>query len=131
MDFHILVCDDEPEIRAALRRTLHRFKVTTVESAEEALAEMRRRRFHAVVSDFNLGLEQDGLQLLQMVRVLYPDAVRCLVTGNTDVHVAIRAVNEGSVHRFFLKPWDDDQLVTTIEIAMHSSAGQRVVVATP
>jgi DNA-binding NtrC family response regulator len=86
---------------------------------EEALAAMKQRPFNAVVSDFNLGVAQgDGLELLQMVRVIYPETARVLVTGNTDLQVAIRAVNEGAVHRFFLKPWDDDQLVTTLEIIM-------------
>ncbi len=119
MDYQILVCDDEPEIRAAMRRTLHRFQVTAVESMEEALAMMRQRRFHAVVSDFNLGVQQgDGLELLQLVRVLYPETTRLLVTGNTDVQLAIRALNEGAVHRFFLKPWDDDQLVFALEISL-------------
>jgi DNA-binding NtrC family response regulator len=129
MDVQILVCDDEPEIRAAMRRTLHRFQVTAVESVEDALRELKTRRYHAVVSDFNLGLHADGLELLQMVRVLYPETLRCLVTGNTDVQIAIRAVNEGSVHRFFLKPWDDEQLVATIQIALRKTGTYSAVVA--
>ena len=130
MDYQILVCDDEPEIRAAMRRTLHRFQVTAVESMEEALAKMKERTFHAVISDFNLGVANgDGLELLQMVRVLYPETVRLLVTGNTDVKVAIRALNEGAVHRFFLKPWDDDQLVTVLNIALRKTGA--IPAATP
>lgn len=122
MDYQILVCDDEPEIRAAMRRTLHRFQVTAVESMEEALAKLRERTYHAVVSDFNLGVQQgDGLELLQLVRVLYPNTTRLLVTGNTDVQIAIRALNEGAVHRFFLKPWDDDQLVAVLNITMRKT----------
>ncbi len=123
MPYQILLCDDEPEVRAALRRTLHRFEVTAVASMDEALEILRQRRFDAVVSDFNLGLAQgDGLELLQLVRVLYGDTTRFLVTGNTDVQVAIRALNEGAVHRFFLKPWDDEQLVTALEIALRRSS---------
>ncbi|HUQ05624.1 MAG TPA: response regulator [Kofleriaceae bacterium] len=128
MDTHILICDDEPEIRAAMRRTLHRFQVTAVESMEEALAKLRERSFHAVVSDFNLGVQNgDGLELLQLVRVLYPNTTRLLVTGNTDVQVAIRALNEGAVHRFFLKPWDDEQLVTALQIALRRTGAMPVV----
>ncbi len=127
MDRQILVCDDDPEIRAAMRRTLHRFQVTAVESAEEALAILRERRFDALVSDFNLGESHgDGLELLQMARVLYPAMARFLVTGNTELQVAIRALNEGAVHRFFQKPWDDEQLVTSLEIVI-----RQVAAATP
>lgn len=123
MDRQILVCDDDPEIRAALRRTLHHFQVTAVASVHQALAELKRGRFDAVVSDFDLGEQgvADGLELLQLTRVLYPATARVLITGNTDVKVAIRALNEGAVHRFFQKPWDDEQLVTTIEIALRSA----------
>ncbi len=127
-DYQILVCDDEPEIRAAMRRTLHRFQVTAVESMEQALAELRERRYQAVVSDFNLGVQQgDGLELLQLVRVLYPETTRLLVTGNTDIQVAIRALNEGAVHRFFLKPWDDEQLVMALQIALRRSGSMAAV----
>jgi DNA-binding NtrC family response regulator len=118
--YAILVCDDDPEIRAALRRTLTRFHVTDAASPADALAVMRVARFDAVVSDFSLGTSADGLDLLQTVRVLWPETVRFLVTGNPDVQVAIRALNEGAVHRYFLKPWDDDKLTGALEIALRS-----------
>ncbi len=126
MDYSILVCDDEPDVRAAMRRTLHRFQVTAVGSSAEAIAELKRRTYDALVSDFNLSTTNDGLELLQLVRVMYPDTVRFLVTGNTDVQVAIRAVNEGSVHRFFLKPWDDEGLVAALEIQLHTHGPRRM-----
>ena len=122
MDYSILVCDDEPDVRAAMRRTLHRYQVTAVGSAAEAMAELKQRPYDAVVSDFNLSTVSDGLGLLQNVRVMYPETVRFLVTGNTDLQVAIRAVNEGSVHRFFLKPWDDETLVAALDIQLHTHA---------
>ncbi len=133
MDRQILVCDDDPEIRSALRRTLHSFQVTAVASMQEALVELRARHYDAVVSDFDLGDsgEQDGLELLQMTRVLYPETARVMITGNLDIQVAIRALNEGAVHRFFLKPWDDEQLVATIEIALRTAWAPRTSVASP
>lgn len=132
MEYKILVCDDEPDIRAAMRRTLHRFDVTAVESVDEALAELRHRRYHAVVSDFQLGVAADGLGLLQLVRLIYPDTVRVLITGSPDVQVAIRALNEGAVHRYFRKPWDDDQLVSTMLLLLHTHvAGPGALAVTP
>ncbi len=119
MDFRILVCDDDPDIRAAMRRTLFRHQVTAVGSVAEAMAALKTGPYDAVVSDFDLHTAADGLELLQMVRVMYPEMVRFLVTGNTDVQVAIRAVNEGSVHRYFLKPWDDQALSGALEIQLH------------
>ncbi len=121
MDVNIIVCDDDPEIRAAMRRTLHRFQVTAVASADEALRQLRAGAYQAVICDFDLGDATDGLELLQLVRVLFPDTLRCLMTGNSDLKVAVRAVNEGAVHRYFLKPWDDEQLVSAIQIALRKT----------
>lgn len=121
MDYRILVCDDDSEIRSAMRRTLHRHHVTAVGSVREAMDELRLRRYHAVVSDFDLQASSDGLEFLQLVRVMYPELVRFMVTGNTELKVAIRAVNEGSVHRYFLKPWDDVALSAALEIQLHAS----------
>jgi DNA-binding NtrC family response regulator len=120
MDVKILVCDDDPDIRAAMRRTLHRFQVTAVAGIDHALAELKAGGYRAIISDFDLGGGSDGLELLQMVKLLYPDTLRCMVTGNADAQVAIRAVNEGSVHRYFLKPWDEEQLVLAIQIALRA-----------
>ncbi len=116
-DRAILLCDDEVDVRAALRRTLRGFLVTEVGTMKEAFATLRARDFDAVVSDFALG-DGDGLEILQFARVNQPGTVRFLVTGNTDVSVAIRAVNEGAVHRYFLKPWDDDQLRYALQLEL-------------
>ncbi len=116
----ILICDDDPEIRQAMRRTLRDHVVVEASSAREALDTLKTRRFDAIVSDFTMGAGADGLDLLQLAKVEYPDMVRFLVTGNHDLDIAVRAVNEGAVHRYFLKPWNDDQLRAALEIVIHS-----------
>ena len=103
-----------------MRRTLHRYAVTEASEPKEALAALKEQTFAAVVSDFSLNATSDGLELLQMVRLLYPDLVRFMVTGTRDLDVALRALNEGSVDRFFLKPWDDLKLVSALELLLHT-----------
>jgi adenylate cyclase len=116
----ILICDDDPEIRSAMRRTLRDYEIVEASSSREALDTLKTRRFDAIVSDFTMGAGADGLDLLQLAKVEYPDMVRFLVTGNRDLDVAVRAVNEGAVHRYFLKPWSDDKLRAALEIVLHS-----------
>jgi DNA-binding NtrC family response regulator len=118
--FAVLICDDDPDVRVAMRRTLHRYVVSEAADPKEALAALRSQNFAAIVSDFSLNAESDGLELLQMARLLYPNLVRFLVTGTRDLDVALRAVNEGSVDRFFLKPWDDLKLVSSLELLLHT-----------
>lgn len=114
----ILICDDDPEIRIALTRTLRGYDVVQVATPNEAIQALKSRAFHAILSDFSLDADSDGLDLLQHVRVAYPDTIRFLVTGNRDIAVAARAVNEGSVHRYFTKPWDDEKLRAALEIML-------------
>ena len=116
----ILICDDDPDIRAAMKRTLRGYVVTESTSPKEAIEALKTGSFDAIVSDFSLEADRDGLDLLQHVRVSYPDMIRFLVTGNREIEVAARAINEGSVHRFFQKPWDDEKLRAALEILLRS-----------
>jgi DNA-binding NtrC family response regulator len=124
VSYAILVCDDDPDIRQAMKRTLRGNDIVEVGSPGEARDTLKTRPFDAVVSDFSLEADSDGLDLLQHVRVMYPDTVRFLVTGNKDIEVVARAVNEGAVHRYFQKPWDDEKLRTALEILLHSKHGR-------
>jgi len=114
----ILICDDDPDIRGAMKRTLRGYDVTETSSPSEALDALKSRTFDAVISDFSLGADSDGLDLLRQVRLLYPDTIRFLVTGNRDTEVAARAVNEGAVDRYFSKPWSDDKLRAALETVL-------------
>lgn len=118
----ILICDDDPDIRSAMRRTLKGYEVVEAGSPREALNAMKQRQFDAVVSDYSMDSESDGLDLLQLVKVQQPATVRFLVTANRDIDVVVRAVNEGAVHRYFLKPWSDEKLRSALEILLHSRA---------
>ncbi|HEY4241316.1 MAG TPA: response regulator [Kofleriaceae bacterium] len=116
----ILICDDDPDIRAAMRRTLRAYDVTEAASPDEAIQALKSRPYEAIVSDFSLEADRDGLDLLQLARVMYPDMVRFLVTGNRDIEVAARALNERAVDRYFSKPWDDDKLRAALEISLRT-----------
>lgn len=120
MSSTILIVDDDPDIRAAMRRLLRHHDTAEAGSPAEAMQLLRKYSFDAVISDYSMGTDSNGLELLNQVRFAYPYTVRFLVTGNRDVDVAVRAVNEGSVDRYFLKPWDDDKLVSALEITIAS-----------
>jgi DNA-binding NtrC family response regulator len=116
----ILICDDDPDIRSAMRRALKGYEIVEAGSPREALDAIRRQPFDAVVSDYSMDSDADGLDLLQLIKVQQPSTIRFLVTANRDLDVAVRAVNEGAVHRYFLKPWNDEKLRSALEILLHS-----------
>jgi DNA-binding NtrC family response regulator len=103
-----------------MKRTLKGNTITEATSPAEARERLKGQRFDAIVSDFSLEAETDGLDLLHHVKLMYPDMVRFLVTGNKEIDVVARAVNEGAVDRYFSKPWDDEKLRSALDIVLAS-----------
>lgn len=101
-----------------MKRALRGHDITETSTPREALAMMKTHTFDAIICDFSLDADRDGLDVLQHVRMQYPDTVRFLVTGTRDIEVCARAVNEGAVHRYFSKPWNDDKLCAALEILL-------------
>ena len=120
MGSKVLICDDDPDIRTVMRRTLKGYDIVEAGSPREALDALKQHQFDAVVSDYSMDSDADGLDLLQLVKLQQPDTVRFLVTANRDLEVVVRAVNEGAVHRYFLKPWNDEKLRSALEILLHA-----------
>jgi two-component system, probable response regulator PhcQ len=107
----VLVVDDEPSIVAALRRTLRGrgYRIFGVTSPAEALEVLAAEPVDLVISDIDMP-EMSGLDLVARVRREQPAVVRVLLTGRGTLDAALRAINDGEVHRFLTKPWDDDEL---------------------
>lgn len=118
--YSILVVDDQPEVRVALRRALGTASSTIYEAsdAHEALDVVKNTELDMVLSDYEMP-GMDGLELLQRIRLTQPSVRRVLLTGRADVKVAVRALNEGAVNRFLLKPWDYYELKGIVELTLH------------
>ena len=127
----ILLVDDEPDICNALRRSLlvPGYEILIANSAVKALEILSEQHVDAIISDYNMP-GMDGLDLLQHVRIMQPQVLRILLTARGDLPLAVRALNEGGVHRFLLKPWNHVDLRGTLELALHSM-NTRPIVAVP
>ncbi len=115
----ILLVDDEELVLSALTRALidEPYQVVCAKSGEEALTLMETTPFKVIVSDEQM-IGMQGSDLLVKVKELYPHTQRILLTGRATVETALKAVNEGEIFRFFTKPWDEDELKTTIRSAI-------------
>ena len=113
----LLVVDDEPDMLEFVERvTRRRYSVTPCPSAEDALAELARGDVEVLVTDQKMP-RVSGLELLGRATALYPRLVRVLLSGFTDVPDIQRAVAEGHVHAYVLKPVDSQRLLAAIEQA--------------
>jgi response regulator RpfG family c-di-GMP phosphodiesterase len=116
----ILCVDDEPQVLEGLSSNLRRkFEVHTSPGGREALAliEATVGGFAVVVSDMRMPV-MTGAAFLSVVRQKWPDTVRMLLTGHSEIDAAIMAVNEGQIFRFLSKPCPIDKLIEAVEAAV-------------
>ena len=114
-----LCVDDEPNILSALRRLFRGkgWQTLTAEGAHAALALLETQSVDLVISDMRMP-EMDGAQFLAQVRARWPDTLRLLLTGHSDINAIIEAINRGEIYRYITKPWDDNEIVLIVRQAL-------------
>lgn len=107
----LLLLDDEPNILRALSRLLRRdgYRIFTANSAHEAFAILASNEVQVIISDQRMP-EMCGTEFLAQVKDLYPDTIRIVLSGYTDLKSVTDAINQGAIYRFLTKPWNDDEL---------------------
>lgn len=116
----IVILDDELNILHALTRLLRTeaFGIVTTTNHEEALqALLDDKGIKVVLSDQRMPAIS-GVDFLTKVKESRPDIVRILFTGYTDIQAAEDAINKGAVYRFINKPWNDEDMRTTVRQAI-------------
>ncbi len=96
--------------RAAFRR---QFTVHTSTSGREALGILRQHSIPIVVTDQRMP-DMTGVQFLEAIIPEFPDTIRMILTGFSDVDAIIKAINTGRVYRYVTKPWDEQELLMTL-----------------
>jgi DNA-binding NtrC family response regulator len=118
MSEKILFVDDEPAILDGYKRLLRgEYEIDTANGGRVALEMLERSVYAVVIADMRMP-EMDGAQFLAKVAVKFPLVMRVMLTGNSDMQTAVRAVNEGAVFRFLTKPCDKELLRSTIHAAL-------------
>jgi two-component system, probable response regulator PhcQ len=114
----VLLVDDEPPTLNALSRLLRSdgHQVLTTSDPLQAPIIVESGKVDIVVSDMDMP-EMNGLELMAQLRQSAPHVVRILLTGRGSLAAAMRAINEGEVFRFLTKPWNNDELRSTIKEA--------------
>jgi two-component system probable response regulator PhcQ len=110
----ILLVDDEINVTEALKRSLRRKEYTFLTAISAAAAQdiLARQHIDVVISDEQMpGIS--GSEFLSKVRKQYPHTIRMILSGQTSLEAAVRAINDGEVHRFFLKPCNPTDLLFT------------------
>ena len=114
--YTVLFVDDEPNILRAIKRALFTMDITLMlaDSGAKALELMSNHEVHVVISDMKMP-QMSGAELLEQVAINYPDTFRVVLTGYADIESTIKAVNQGKIHRYLQKPWDNQELISVVE----------------
>lgn len=112
----IICVDDEPGILKSLERLFldDDYELYTATTVEEGLAILEEKApVQLVISDYRMpGVT--GVDFLRQVCERWPDTVRVVLSGYADAVAIVEAINLGHIYKFIPKPWNDDELRTTV-----------------
>jgi len=107
----LLLVDDEDSIVASLKRLLRRdgYRIVTANSGAQGLQRLAEESVDVIVSDQRMP-GMTGVEFLRRAKALYPETVRIVLSGYTELQSITDAINEGAIYKFLTKPWDDERL---------------------
>lgn len=101
---HVLIADDDATLRELFARAFRDdFRVTTARNGTEALQLLTTTTPDAILADEAMA-GATGSEVLRFAKERMPDTARVLMTASADPAAAMRAVNLGEIHRFYVKP---------------------------
>lgn len=114
----LLIVDDEVNVASSLKRLLRSdgYRILTAESGKQGLELLAVNRVGVIISDQRMP-EMTGVEFLRRVKDLYPETMRIVLSGYTDLKSITDAINEGAIYRFLTKPWEDENLHDTVREA--------------
>jgi len=116
-EFSILYVDDEVHNLISFNAIFRReYKILTAQSGKEGLQILDDKKVHLVLSDQRMP-EMKGVEFLEKVYHQYPETIRMIITGFSDIDAVIGAINKGGVNRYITKPWDEREMRVTIDNA--------------
>ncbi|MGE5679098.1 MAG: response regulator [Pseudomonadota bacterium] len=116
----VLFVDDEPNILSSIKRGLidEDYRCLFAESGIEALSLLELEEVCVIVTDMKMPV-MDGLKLLKIVREKYPNIVRIVLSGYTQLPQVLAAVNQADIFKFITKPWKmEEEFIYTIRQAI-------------
>lgn len=126
----ILVIDDDVDMCLLLKRFLTKngYEVTLAHNGKKALEELENAEPNLVLCDFRLE-DIDGKELLIKIKERYPRTPVIIVTGYSDIKVAVDVMKLGA-YDYVTKPLFPDEILLSIKTALQKSATKQETVAT-
>jgi phosphoserine phosphatase RsbU/P len=114
----ILYIDDEEDNLTVFNSAFRRdYEVHIALSGREGLEILKKHEIQLIITDQRMP-EMTGIQFLEKIIPDYPDCIRMILTGFSDIEAIIQAINTGRVYRYITKPWSKEELKINIDKAL-------------
>lgn len=114
----VLYVDDEENnlfsFKAAFRL---RYQIFTAISGPKAIEILEQEPDIEVILTDQRMPDMTGVEFLKSILPIYPSPIRILLTGYADLKASIDAVNEGKIFHYLSKPWNEEEVIMTIQKA--------------
>jgi len=116
--YSILYIDDEEHNLTSFKSTFRRdYHIHVATSGKAGLEIMEQKNIQLVITDQRMP-DMTGIEFLEKIVPLYPDCMRMILTGFSDMEAIIQAINKGNIYRYVAKPWNREELKITIDSAL-------------
>ncbi|MGB0254968.1 MAG: sigma-54-dependent transcriptional regulator [Flavobacteriaceae bacterium] len=121
---HILLVEDEANIRRVLRKVLANedasLQISEAEDGAVAIAAISKTPFDLVLCDIKMP-KKDGIEVLRYTQEFYPQTPVVMISGHGDLETAVQAMRMGA-YDYIAKPPDLNHLLQTIRAALNISS---------
>lgn len=116
----ILYVDDEQQNLTSFRATFRRdYQIYLAKTGKEALEILRSHPVDLILSDQRMP-HMTGVQLFEQIVQEFPNPIRMVVTGYSDMQAVIEAINKGKVYHYISKPWNAGELKLIMDNALEA-----------
>jgi signal transduction histidine kinase len=113
----VLYIDDEVNNLLAFQASFRRhYEIYTADNVADGMNILNHNDIQVIIADQRMP-KTTGVEFFNIVRKAHPHPIRILLTGYTDLESLIDAINKGEIFRYIKKPWDDMELMTSIQNA--------------
>lgn len=114
---NILYVDDEENNLISFKATFRfKYHVLLAHSGDEAIRMLESKDIEIIITDQRMP-NMTGIEFLEKIIAIYPEPMRILLTGYSDLNAVIDAVNKGKIYHYLAKPWNEDEINLTIKRA--------------
>ena len=121
----LLLVDDDKIVLSSLSTILSQkgYSVLTAQSGSEALGTLKKSKVDIIIMDHRMS-DMTGLEALKIIKKLYPDIIRIMITGDPDLTAFIPAIKNGDIQHYICKPWKYETLMFRLRMIIQ---GHKVV----